>query len=82
MIELYVCVKESGNCRLKPQFIGKTKNRICDRFNAHNSSNKPNSTKSEGIHFSSNHHPKDFQMVPLEKVQSNGPWILLSREKY
>ena len=83
VIYCITCVKQSGNCRLKPQYIGKTKNRICDRFNAHNSSIKPNSTKAVGIHFSSNgHQPNDFQMVPLEQVQSNDPWILLSREKY
>ena len=39
-----------------------------------------NLTKAVGIHFSSNGH--DFQMVPLEQVQSNDPWITLSMEKY
>ena len=83
VIYCITCVKESGNCRLNPQYIGKTKNHICDRFNAHISSIKTNSIKAVGIHFSSNgHQSNDFQMVPLEQVQSNDPWILLSREKY
>ena len=29
-----------------------------------------------------NHSPNNFEMVPIEQVYSNDPWILLSREKY
>ncbi len=76
-------IKDSGNCRFKPQYIGKTKNRIYDRFNVHNSSIKPKFNQISRHSFSSNgHQPDDFQMVPLEQVQSNDPWILLSMEKY
>ena len=41
------------------------------------------STNTVGIHFSAtNHSPNNFEMVPIEQVYSNDPWILLSREKY
>jgi len=60
-----------------------TKRRVCDRFNEHKFSIKPNSTKTVGIHFSSTHHsPNNFEMIPIEQVRSKDPWILLSREKY
>ena len=83
VIYCITCTKGSGLCKFKPQYIGKTKRRICDRFNEHKQSIKPDSTKTVGIHFSSTcHGPNNFEMVPIEHVNSKDPWILLSREKY
>ena len=83
VIYCITCKKGSAHCTSKPQYVGKTKRRVCDRFNEHKCSIKPNSTKTVGIHFSATHHePNDLEMVPLEKVKSNDPWILLAREKF
>ena len=57
--------------------------RIFERFNEHRSSVKPESKKAVGAHFSSNGHTvNDMEIVPLECVRSDNPWIRISREKY
>ena len=83
VIYCITCTKGSGLCKFKPQYVGMTKRRICDRFNEHKFSINSKSTNTVGIHFSAtNHSPNNFEMVPIEQVYSNDPWILLSREKY
>ena len=77
------CKKQNGNCKFKPQYIGQTSRRICDRFNEHKNSISLTSTKSVGIHFSSNgHKASDLEIIPIEKVNSKDPWTIISREKY
>ena len=57
--------------------------RVFERFNEHKASVKPDSKKAVGSHFSSNGHSvNDMEIVPLEYVTSNDPWIRMSREKY
>ena len=73
----------SKNCYSKPQYIGQTSRYIFERFNEHKNSVKPDSKKAVGAHFSSiGHSVNDMEILPLEYVKSNDPWIRLSREKY
>ena len=55
-------------CKFKPQYVGMTKRRICDRFNEHFSINSK-STNTGGIQFSAtNHSSNNFEMVPIKQV--------------
>ena len=83
VIYCITCKKQDKNCKNKPQYIGQTSRRVFERFNEHKASVKPNSKKAVGSHFSSNgHNVNDMEIVPLEYVTSNDPWIRMSREKY
>ena len=83
VIYCITCKKQDKNCKNKPQYIGQTSRRVFERFNEHKASVKPDSKKTVGSHFSSNGHSvNDMEIVPLEYVTSNDPWIRMSREKY
>ena len=83
VIYCITCKKQDKICNSKPQYIGQTSRRIFERFNEHRSSVKPESKKAVGAHFSSNGHTvNDMEIVPLECVRSDNPWIRISREKY
>ena len=83
VIYCITCKKQDKNCYSKPQYIGQTSRYIFERFNEHKSSVKPDSKKAVGAHFSSiGHSVNDMEILPLEYVKSNDPWIRLSREKY
>ena len=77
------CTKQEGNCKSKPQYIGQTKRRVCDRFSEHKNSIKKDSNKPVGKHFSiPGHQQCDLQIIPFEEIRSKNPFVRLSREKF
>ena len=72
---------QGRNCKSRPQYIGETSKRICDRFLQHRSSiSVKDSNKPVAVHF--NHSNCDLKIVPIEIVKSKDPFIRKAREKF
>ena len=83
VIYCVTCTKQSGDCKSKPQYIGQTSRRVCDRFSEHRNSIKQDSQKPVGKHFASKGHKQcDMQIIPFEEIKSKDPWVRLCRERY
>ena len=69
------------------QYVGETGRRVCDRVQEHRGSatnpSEANTNKPVGKHFRlPGHGLKDMNILPIEKLQSNDPWIRKIREKF
>ena len=87
VIYCITCTKGNRCCKEKPQYIGETGRRACDRFQEHRGSitnpSQSNTTKPVGAHFQlPGHSINDLQIVPIEKVRSANPWIRKAREQF
>ena len=87
VIYCLTCTKGNRNCKEKPQYIGETGRRICDRFQEHRGTitnlSQRTTTKPVGEHFHlPGHSIKDIQIIPIEKVRSDDPWIRKAREQF
>ena len=65
-------------------YIGKTENSASERFNGHKSDISTGKTfKAVAEHFKlAGHKLSDLRFLPFEKVMSNDPMVLASREQY
>ena len=80
-----------NKCRNSPavslgsdQYTGKTENMASSRFNNHKSDvNLGKISKGVSEHFNSpGHSASDMRFLPFEKINSNDPTLLRSREEY